>query len=91
MKQQTEPWNLANGQTKVSLKCIRKALTLLILLQNFHSIMEFVADLLYDLPKNYGLAFDIVHYIVCLQAERLDMGLKFSETSQNHPLVYSLE
>ena len=49
--------------------------------------MEFIADLLYDLPKNYGLAFDIVHYIVCLQAERLDMGLKFSETSQNHPLV----
>jgi len=49
--------------------------------------MEFIADLLYDLPKNYGLAFDIVHYIVCLQAERLDMGLKFSETSQNHPLA----
>ena len=49
--------------------------------------MEFVADLLYDLPKNYGLAFDIVHYIVCLQGERLDMGLQFSETSQNHPLV----
>ena len=92
MKQQNEPWNLANRRTKVSLKCsIRKAIqTLLIILmleQNFHSIMEFVADLLYDLPKNYGLAFDIVHYIVCLQGERLDMGLQFSETSQNHPLV----
>ena len=49
--------------------------------------MEFVADLLYDLPKNYALVFDIIHYIVCLQAERLDMGEKFAETTKNHPLV----
>ena len=49
--------------------------------------MEFIADLLYDLPKNYGLVFDIVHYIVCLQAERLDMGDKFTETTKNNPFV----
>ena len=49
--------------------------------------MEFVADLLYDLPKNYGLVFGIIHYIVCLQAERLDMGEKFAETTKTHPLV----
>ena len=49
--------------------------------------MEFVADLLYDLPKNNALVFDIIHYIVCLQAERLDMGDKFTETTRNHPLV----
>jgi hypothetical protein len=49
--------------------------------------MEFVADLLYDLPKDYPLVFDIIHYVVCLQAERLDMGDKFAETTQNNPLV----
>ena len=49
--------------------------------------MEYVADLLYDLPKNYGLVFDIVHYIVCLQGERLDMGEKFAETTKKNPLV----
>ncbi len=49
--------------------------------------MEFVADLLYDLPKNYALVFDIVHYVVCLQGERLDMGDKFAETTKTHPLV----
>lgn len=52
--------------------------------------MEFLADLLYDLPKNYGLVFDIVHYIVCLQGERLDMGDKFSEITKSHPLVKKL-
>lgn len=52
--------------------------------------MEFVADLLYDLPKNYGLVFDIVHYIVCLQGERLDMGDKFNDITKSHPLVSSL-
>ena len=49
--------------------------------------MEFVADLLYDLPKDYPLVFDIIHYVVGLQAERLDMGDKFAETTQNNPLV----
>ena len=49
--------------------------------------MEMVADLLYDLPKNYGLAFDIVHYIVCLQGERADLGDGFENVTRNNPLV----
>ena len=49
--------------------------------------MEFIADILYELPKDYALAFDIVHYIVCLQGERLDMGDKFSAITKNNPLV----
>ena len=49
--------------------------------------MEAVADLLYDLPKNYGLAFDVVHYIVCLQAERTDLGDGFEKITRNNPLV----
>ena len=49
--------------------------------------MELVADILYDLPKNYGLVFDIVHYVVCLQAERADMAEKFAETTQKNPFV----
>ncbi|QQP56123.1 Trimeric intracellular cation channel type B, partial [Caligus rogercresseyi] len=35
--------------------------------------MEFVADILYDLPKNYGHVFDLVHFILCIQGERSDM------------------
>ena len=49
--------------------------------------MEMVADLLYDLPKNYGLAFAIVHYIVCLQGERADLGDGFEKVTRNNPLV----
>ena len=49
--------------------------------------MEMVADLLYDLPKNYGLAFDVVHYIVCLQGERADLGDGFETVTRNNPLV----
>ena len=49
--------------------------------------MEIVADFLYDLPKDYGLAFDIVHYIVCLQGERADLGDGFEKVTANNPLV----
>lgn len=49
--------------------------------------MEIVADFLYDLPKDYGLAFDIVHYIVCLQGERADLGDGFEKVTGNNPLV----
>ena len=49
--------------------------------------MEFIADVLYDLPKDYGLVFDVIHYIVCLQGERLDLGDQFATTTQNHPLA----
>ena len=49
--------------------------------------MEIVADLLYDLPKNYGLVFDVVHYIVCLQAERADLGDNFEKVTRSNPLV----
>ena len=49
--------------------------------------METVADMLYDLPKNYGMVFDVAHYIVCLQAERADIGPDFEKLSLNNPLV----
>lgn len=49
--------------------------------------MEAIADLMYDLPKNYGLAFDIVHYVVCLQAERADLGDGFEKVTRNNPLA----
>ena len=49
--------------------------------------MEAVADFLYDLPKNYALGFDIVHYIVCLQSERADLGDAFEKVTRNNPLV----
>ena len=49
--------------------------------------MEMIADLLYDIPKNYGLVFDIVHYVVCLQGERADLGDGFEKITRNNPLV----
>ena len=49
--------------------------------------MEMIADLLFDIPKRYGLAFDIVHYIVCLQGERADLGDGFEKITRNNPLV----
>lgn len=49
--------------------------------------MEEVADFLYDLPKDYGLAFDIVHYIVSLQGERADLGDDFESVTKLNPLV----
>ena len=49
--------------------------------------MEAIADLLYDIPKDYGLVFDIVHYIVCLQGERADLGDGFEKLTRNNPLV----
>lgn len=49
--------------------------------------LEMVADSLYDLPKNYGLIFDIVHYIICIQGERSDLGDDFEKTKKKNPLV----
>ena len=49
--------------------------------------METVADMLYDLPKNYGMVFDMAHYIVSLQAERADIGPDFEQLSLKNPLV----
>eukprot|EP00095_Tigriopus_kingsejongensis_P007351 maker-scaffold589_size129586-snap-gene-0.45 protein:Tk07351 transcript:maker-scaffold589_size129586-snap-gene-0.45-mRNA-1 annotation:"trimeric intracellular cation channel type b" len=49
--------------------------------------MEEVADFFYDLPKDYGMAFDIVHYIVCLQGERADLGDDFDSVTRLNPLA----
>ena len=49
--------------------------------------MEAIADLLYELPKNYGLVFDVAHYVVCLQAERADLGPNFETLTRSKPLV----
>ena len=49
--------------------------------------MERVADLLYDLPKDYAIVFDVVHYIVCIQGERADLGSEFDRVSKQNPLV----
>ena len=78
---QNVTWKTAK---KTVIKANRKAVAIEI---TTVAIMEFIADLFYDLPKNYGLVFDIVHYIVCLQAERLDMGDKFDATSKSNPMV----
>ena len=50
--------------------------------------MEFVADLLYELPKTFSLVFDVAHFIVCLQGERADMGDGFETITKSHPLVW---
>ncbi len=49
--------------------------------------MEELADVLYDIPKEYGFAFDVVHYILCIMTVRADMGDEFDSTAAEHPLV----
>lgn len=49
--------------------------------------LEFVAHLLYEIPKHYGLVFDVVHYILCLQGERADLGNDFEKVAKSNPLV----
>ena len=53
--------------------------------------MEFLADLLYELPKTFSLVFDVAHFIVCLQGERADMGDGFEATTRSNPLVKEIE
>ena len=48
---------------------------------------EELADVMYDFPKEYAMAFDIVHYVLCLVAVRADMGDDFDRVSTQHPLV----
>ena len=50
-------------------------------------VMEDLADLLYDIPREFALVFDIVHYIVCLQGERADLGDDFENVTKLNPLV----
>ena len=57
----------------------------------FGSAMEFLADLLYELPKTFSLVFDVAHFIVCLQGERADMGDGFEATTRSNPLVKEIE
>ena len=50
-------------------------------------VLEDLADLLYDIPREFALVFDIVHYIVCLQGERADLGEDFENVTKLNPLV----
>lgn len=50
-------------------------------------VLEDLADLLYDIPREFALVFDIVHYVVCLQGERADLGEDFETVTKINPLV----
>lgn len=52
--------------------------------------MEELADALYDIPKEYGLVFDVVHYILCIMVVRADMGDEFDKVAPEHPLVSNI-
>ncbi len=50
--------------------------------------MEAVADALYDLPKHFPMAFDAVHFLLCVQSERADMGENgYKSITRKNPLV----
>lgn len=49
--------------------------------------MEKLADFLYDLPKDYSMFFDLVHYTLCIQGERADIGTDFDRISRQNPVV----
>lgn len=49
--------------------------------------MDSAADTLKDLPVDYHYVFDLVHFILCIQGDRADLGDSFDATSKVHPLA----
>jgi len=49
--------------------------------------MEIASEALQQLPKDFHHVFDVVHFILCIQGDRADMGDSFDSTSKLHPLA----
>merc|ERR550519_1834552 len=49
--------------------------------------MDSAADILRDLPVDYHYVFDIVHFTLCIQGDRADLGDSFETTSKLQPLA----
>jgi len=49
--------------------------------------MDSAAEILKDLPVDYHYVFDIVHFILCIQGDRADIGDSFESTSKLQPLA----
>ena len=49
--------------------------------------MDSAADILKHLPGDYHHVFDLVHFILCIQGDRADLGEGFESTSKLHPLA----
>jgi len=49
--------------------------------------MDSAADTLRDLPVDFHYVFDVVHFILCIQGDRGDLGESFLPTSRLHPLA----
>jgi len=49
--------------------------------------MDGAADVLKSLPVEHHHIFDLVHFILCIQAERNDLAEGFETTSRIHPLA----
>merc|ERR1712045_1024472 len=49
--------------------------------------MESAAETLQNLPGDCHLLFDLVHFVLCIQADRADLGDGFEATSKLHPLA----
>jgi len=49
--------------------------------------MDSAADTLKDLPVDYHYVFDLVHFILCIQGDRADLGDSFDTTSKLNPLA----
>ena len=41
-------------------------------------IMDSAADILKQLPSDYHYVFDLVHFILCIQGDRADLGDGYS-------------
>merc|ERR1712008_114010 len=49
--------------------------------------MDSAADTWEDLPVDYHYVFDLVHFILCIQGDRADLGDSFETTSKLNPLA----
>jgi len=49
--------------------------------------MDSAAEFIRDAPKDLHYVFDVVHFILCIQGDRDDMGESFHVTSRTNPLA----
>jgi len=49
--------------------------------------MDSAADILQQLPSDYHYVFDLIHFILCIQGDRADLGDGFETTSKLNPLA----
>jgi len=68
-------------------KALVKKLLTADLSKRYGNLKDGPADILKHLPGDYHHVFDLVHFVLCIQGDRADLGEGFESTSKLHPLA----